>query len=91
LENGRVVAFACSLLRFLARHAEAPEDLPDVSWVIRHAELFGNYLGHPWAGPKVGAITGLAGSGQENFHESLLLFLVQAGLGTGMWLGLQAI
>jgi hypothetical protein len=79
------------LLRLLTRHAEAPEDLPHMIWVILHTELFGDYLGHSWTGPKVGAVTGLAGSGHEDFHKSLLLCLVQAGLGTAMWFGLQGI
>jgi hypothetical protein len=62
-----------------------------VSRVILHTKLLGNHFGYAGTGPKVGTVTGLARSAQENLHQSLLLFLVQAGFGAEMWFGLQGL
>ena len=84
-----VVGFAGPLLGLLARPAQVVEHLPNVIGVILHVELLGHNLGHPPTRPKIGVVSGLPRSGQENLDQLLLLLRIQTGLAAGMWFGFQ--
>lgn len=83
------VLFASPLLGLLAGESKAAENLPRITLVVLDAEFLADYFGHSFAGPQIGAVTGLDRTGQQNLQQPPFVRRIQAGRSTGAWLGNQ--